>query len=180
MRLGLSRPARVVRAVAMGLGVRGAVGVAVASLLVVAGAGPAAAADATVFAPNSVPGRTTVVDVWCGARATSASVNVVPFGGPPELPLEPYPAGGPGAFRVTYLIPANAAPGQYALKAECDDGLAGDATLTVGLPAGSDAAEPDGGRTALALVASLAILATLAGAGVAVARRFGPRSRLHT
>ncbi|SNT59302.1 hypothetical protein SAMN05421812_111156 [Asanoa hainanensis] len=147
-------------------------------MFVLAGAAPAAA-DATVFAPKAVPGRTTVIDVWCGARATTASVDVRPFGGPPELPLAPYPAGGPGAFRVTYLVPADATPGRYDLTAECNDGLAGDATLVVGLPAAAAAeTTPDGRRTTLALLASFAIVAALAGGGFALARRFGPRSRL--
>lgn len=147
------------------------------SCFLLAGAGPAAA-DATVFAPKAAPGRTTVIDVWCGARATSASVNVVPFGGPPELPLAPYPAGGPGAFRVAYLVPASATPGRYDLVAECDDGLAGDATLVVGAPAARHSAEPERGHLTLALLTFLAVVATLAGGGFALARRFGPRSRL--
>lgn len=156
---------------------RALLGTPLALLFVLAGAAPAAA-DATVFAPNAVPGRTTVIDVWCGARATSASVNVVPFGGPPELPLAPYPAGGPGAFRVSYLVPANATPGRYDLVAECNDGLAGDASLVVGLPAADDQNQPEGGRTTLALLASFAIVASLVGGGLALVRRFGPRSRL--
>jgi hypothetical protein len=148
-------------------------------LFVLAGAGPASA-DATVFAPRSVPGRATVIDVWCGARATSASVNVVPVGGPPELPLEPYPAGGPGAFRVSYLIPADAAPGRHALKAFCDDGLAGGATLMVDLPEAAQPARADEGGSALALLTSFGTLVAVAGAGFAAVRRFGPRSGLHT
>lgn len=159
---------------------RALLGVSLALFFALAGGVPAAA-DATVFAPKSVPGRTTVIDVWCGARATSASVNVVPFGGPPELPLAPYPAGGPGAFRVSYLIPADATPGRYGLVAECDDGLAGDATLVVGQSAAAPhPAEPERGRRAAALAASLAIVATIAGGGFALMRRFGPRSRLRT
>jgi hypothetical protein len=158
---------------------RALVGVPVTLFFALAGGAPAAA-DATVFAPRSAPGRTTVIDVWCGTRATSASVNVVPFGGPPELPLAPYPAGGPGAFRVSYLIPADATPGRYDLVAECDDGLSGDATLVVGQSTTPHPAEPERGRTALALAASLAIVATLAGGGFALMRRFGPRSRLRT
>ncbi|MEV4537050.1 hypothetical protein AB0J82_25055 [Asanoa sp. NPDC049518] len=154
-------------------------GAPVVLLFVLAGAAPAAA-DATVFAPNAVPGRTTVIDVWCGARATSASVNVVPFGGPPELPLKPHPAGGPGAFRVSYLVPADATPGRYDLLAECNDGLAGDATLVVGLPAASNESEPGSSRTVLPLLASFAIVATVVGGGLALVRRFGPRSRLRT
>jgi hypothetical protein len=102
----------------------------------------------------------------------------MPVGGPPELPLDPYPAGGPGAFRVTYLIPADAAPGRYALKAACDDGLAGDAPLTVAPSAGPLPAEPEEGSSALAWVASLGILVAVAGAGFAAVRRFGPESRL--
>ncbi|GIF71984.1 hypothetical protein [Asanoa siamensis] len=152
-------------------------GAALVGLFVFAGAAPAVA-DATVYAPKGLPGRTTMIDVWCGAQATSASVNVMPFGGPPELPLEPYPAGGPGAFRVAYVIPAAAAPGSYGLRAECDDGLAGDATLVVGLPAGPPTVEPAGGSVAQALVASVGIVVALAGAGFVLARRFGPRSRL--
>ena len=145
-------------------------GVPLALFFALAGGVPAAA-DATVFAPKSAPGRTTVIDVWCGVRATSASVNVVPFGGPPELPLVPYPAGGPGAFRVSDLIPAEAAPGRYDLVAECDDGLAGDATLVVGQSGGVPPAPgrtPERGRRAAALAASpRAIVATLAGSGFA-------------
>ncbi|MEV4617518.1 hypothetical protein AB0J74_02230 [Asanoa sp. NPDC049573] len=153
-------------------------GAGLVSLFVLAGAAPAAA-DATVFAPRAVPGRTTVIDVWCGARATSASVNVTPFGGPPELPLEPYPAGGPGAFRISYRVPADAAPGSYELVAQCDNGQAGDAALLVGLPTGVDSAAPGGARTAAAVLATLAALAALI-AGVLLARRYGARSRLHT
>ncbi|GIF52643.1 hypothetical protein DFJ67_7731 [Asanoa ferruginea] len=153
-------------------------GVSVVSFFVLAGAAPAAA-DATVFAPKAMPGRTTVIDVWCGTRATSASVDVTPFGGPPELPLAPYPAGGPGAFRVSYRVPADAAPGSYDLVAECDNGQAGDAALLVGLPTAPDQTKPSGGRTTAAVLATLAVLAALVG-GVALAKRYGPRSRLHT
>jgi hypothetical protein len=153
-------------------------GVSLVSLFVLAGAAPAAA-DATVFAPKAVPGRTTMIDVWCGTRATSASVNVTPFGGPPELPLAPYPAGGPGAFRASYRVPADAAPGSYDLVAECDNGQAGDTALLVGLPAAAHQQEPNGGHTTAAVLATLAVLAALAG-GVALAKRYGPRSRLHT
>ncbi|MEV0717559.1 hypothetical protein [Asanoa sp. NPDC050611] len=107
-------------------------------------------------------------------------MNVMPVGGPPELPLEPYPAGGPGAFRVTYLIPAEAAPGRYALEAACDDGLAGKATLLVGLPAQPQPAEREEGDTVAALLTSFGVFVAVAGAGFVAVRRFGPSSRLHT
>ncbi|MDG4826543.1 hypothetical protein O7635_32230 [Asanoa sp. WMMD1127] len=179
MRVGVPLASLVMLASAA-LAASGLVGRAVPAAAADRAAAREAPADATVFAPKSVPGRKTTIDVWCGARATSASVNVTPFGGPPELPLAPHPAGGPGAFRVAYQIPADAAPGSYDVVAECDDGRAGDATLVVGVAAAAQPAESGGGRTALALLSALGIVTAVAGGGFALARRFGPRSRLRT
>jgi len=138
-----------------------------------------ARADATVFVPKAVAGRTTVIDVWCGAGATAASVNMVPAGGPPELPMSPYPAGGPGAFRVTYQVPADTRPDRYDLAVECDNGEAGRADLLVGSPPPVRPADTTAGRDpGLTLLTSLAVVVGLVTGGVALARRYAGRVRL--
>jgi hypothetical protein len=123
-------------------------------------------ADATVFATTAVPGGSAVIDVGCGADATSASVSGTSWGGPSEIPLDPDTMGGPGAFQVTVTVPASTLPGTYELSATCDDGEAGLGELVVG-PHGA----PQGGGGGMAAGPNLVLVA--AGTAVALASAAG-------
>jgi hypothetical protein len=159
----------IVRATSVaGLGSAAGLGLATALLL----APGAALADATVSATTTPPGGPTTIAVGCGADATSASVSGTSWGGPSQIPLETYPAGGPGAFRSTVSVPASVTPGSYEVSATCSDGEGGIGTLVVspaGAPQGGGGSTSEGPNAAL--LAGGAAVAVLAGAGAVALRR---------
>jgi hypothetical protein len=155
---------------------RAAVGAALglAAAVLVAPGLAAANAQVTVNPSTVAPGGTVTVTVRCGSGATAASVSATSFGGPSEVALSPFPAGGPGAFTGRVTVPASTAPGTFAISATCNNGEGGTGTLVVS-PTGHVTA--GGGSTSdganVALIAAGAGMIALAGVGawILVGRR---------
>ncbi|MEV0457115.1 hypothetical protein [Catellatospora methionotrophica] len=158
--------------------VSAAIGVAVAAL-----AWPAvafAAADVTVNPSAVAPGGTFTLSAYCGAGAGSASVSGTTIGGPSEITLNPYTAGGPGAFNAELTVPSTTLPGTYQLNVTCSDGETGTGTLVVsptGAPAGGGGSTSDG--PSLALLGAGSGLLAVSGVGGLVLLHRSRRYRGH-
>jgi hypothetical protein len=134
--------------------------------------GAALAATLTVEPSTVAAGGTVEVLATCGTQATAATLSGTSFGGPAEIPLTTYSAGGPGAFSGSVTIPTTTAPGTYELSVACSDGESGTGALVVSptgtnAGGGSTSAGPDTG----ALAVGAGLLALGAGGLVLLARR---------
>ncbi|MDI1462487.1 hypothetical protein QEZ54_16065 [Catellatospora sp. KI3] len=151
----------------------GAIGAAAAALALPAAA--FGAADVTVNPSAVAPGGVFTVAAYCGAGATSAALSGTSWGGPSEINLDGYTEGGPGAFAASLTVPATTLPGTYPLEVTCGDGETGTGSLVVsptGAPAGGGGSTSGGPNRVLLAVGGSLVLASGAGAGLLLRRRY--------
>jgi hypothetical protein len=107
---------------------------ALAGIATVAGtAMPAFAAGPQISVSPSVsaPGTSVSFSVFCGAKATSATLFGTTLGLSEQIPMSKETQAEAGEFTTTVKIPASTLAGSYSPSIDCSNGVSGTATLTV-------------------------------------------------
>jgi hypothetical protein len=110
------------------------VAVALAGVATIAGTAlPAFAAgpQMTVTPSVAAPGALVTFTVFCGAKATSATLFGTTLGMAEHIPMSEESQAESGSFVTTVTLPAGTGAGSYAPSIDCSNGVSGTAALTV-------------------------------------------------
>jgi hypothetical protein len=94
---------------------------------------PAFAAGPQISVSPSVaaPGTSVSFSVFCGDKATSATLFGTTLGLSEHIPMSKETQAESGSFTATVTIPAGTGAGSYSPSIDCSNGMSGTATLTV-------------------------------------------------